>query len=270
MRPPMSLSVLPFFMLISAVCYAQQSEGILVKEGQTMTVQSSEADQNFRPGHGVEDDPELIKLGYRPHPYIDFGVSDMPGGYAPLAAFGRAGLEIESRHLILGVSGAYDNGHKVNDNDQPNPKGHDRYLRGTASWRLSTFSLPKWFVSAGYRWSQLSTTNYSKGGARPQFGGGYEYSGSPSDCSICWMSARIGVEWVMAGTDWQNGSHGLDITVIMPRPTEKGHFFITSDLGIYRFHTTVTEPTDQPLTLEQRGERHFSGTYSAGLRYRFW
>ena len=38
-------------------------------------------------------------------------------------------------------SGAYDNGHKTDDGDQPNPNGHDRYLEGAL-----LFSRARWLV----------------------------------------------------------------------------------------------------------------------------
>jgi hypothetical protein len=40
------------------------------------------------------------------------------------------------------------------------------------------------------------------------------------------FSMRIAMDWVMAGSDWQNGSHGPEITVSFPTPREKRHLFL--------------------------------------------
>jgi hypothetical protein len=36
---------------------------------------------------------------------------------------------------------------------------------------------------------------------------------------------RINMDWITAGTDWQNGSHGPNTTVTFPTPIEKRHWF---------------------------------------------
>jgi len=257
----------------------------LVKEGETVTIPIacphpgsqaasavSDSKQNLQRTDLNQGELDKIRPSYLPHFYIDFGGSVMPGGYAAFAGFGRVGFEVENGTLVADAFAAYDNGHKVNDSDQPNPKGHDRYLRGAAYWRLSKLSHANWFLGAGYRWNQLSTTNYTKGASRPQFGGGYDlyHHGSERDCLSCQMSARVIVNWVMAGTDWQNGSHGPEFAVILPRPVEKHHFFMTADLAVYRAHTTVTDLNNLELTREQCGQHFMYGTYSMGLMYRFW
>jgi hypothetical protein len=285
-------------LLFPFLCRAQQIEGVVVKEGATVTIPAacpqpqsevavtrtgyhpanaiqSDSGRNFqRSDRETNGDIDKIRLSYRPRLYIDFGGSVMPGGYAALAGFGRVGFEVENRSLVADAFAAYDNGHKVNDNDQPNQKGHDRYLHGAVYWRLRELSHPNWFLGVGYRWNQLSTTNYTKGGSRPEFGGGYDlyfdHQRSDRDCAMCWMSARVIVNWVMAGTDWQNGSHGPEFTAIFPRPVEKRRFFLTADLGVYHSHTTVTEPENLGLTRQQLGQHFMIGTYSMGLMYRFW
>lgn len=281
----------------------QQVDTVLVKEGQTATflacpatkttAESASAPLKIRadaaPGRdglyaGQEfqrktldnyDDAEKITSSLRPHPYIDLGGSVMPGGYATLAGYGRAGFSIEHDRVVADAFAGYDNGRKVNDNDQPNPNGHDRFFRGAAYWRLTALSRPNWFVGGGYRWGQLATTNYTKGGSKPEIGVGLDYYwdrlGSRSnDCPNCWWSMRLVMNWVMAGNDWQNGSHGPEFTLIMPRPVEKRHLFMTTNFGIYRFFTTVTEPDNVPLTREQHADRHTTSTMSVGAMWRFW
>lgn len=219
------------------------------------------------------DDTPKISLGYWPHPYATIALSAMPGGYAPFAYYLETGMNVESRLGIANVHFGYDDGHKTDDGDQPNPHGHDRYLGATVFWRLSPLKQPKWYAGGGYGWSQLSTTNYVKGGARPYFGARYDlfwdHAGSHPDCGGCWFSARIGVDYFTAGSDWQNGSHGVTLSMTMPRPVEKRHAFFTWAMDVFRFHETITEPYNAPLTSQQAAQRYFSGNFSTGLLYRF-
>jgi hypothetical protein len=210
------------------------------------------------------DDVELLTKPI-PHPYFSVGPSLMGGGYAPLAYRAEAGLDLESTHAIIRALGAYDNGHKTNDNDQPNPKGHDRYLEGAAYYR----STRRWFFGTGWRWSQLSTTNYTKGGSRPEIGGGYDLVTRPCDGCRRTFSMRFNVDWVMTGNDWQNGSHGPSITTTIPTPSEKRHWFFRETLGIYRFHTTVTAPNDPVLTRWQLAHRNTTSYLDFAAVYRF-
>jgi hypothetical protein len=151
-------------------------------------------------------------------------------------------------------------------------------LGGGVYWRMTAIHRPKWFLGAGYEWSQLSTTNYKKGAARPTFGGGYDlYVDRLAEeyCAGCWFSARFTANYVLSGSDWQNGSHGVDIGMTMPRPIEKRHIFFVCDLAIYRFHETVTEPGpfprgNPPLTLMQLADKSTYGTYKLGVKWRFW
>jgi hypothetical protein len=205
-----------------------------------------------------------------PMPYVGLGPSLMGGGYAVWAYRIEAGLNVEGTHLIFRSLAAYDDGHKVDDNDQPNPKGHDRYLDGALYFRPA---LPGWtrslYFGGGYRWSQLSTTNYTKGGSRYQLGGGYDWF--MRSCESCRRdySMRVNVDWVTAGTDWENGSHGPDITLTWPSPREARHFFYREEIALYRFHTTVTETNNLYLTQQQRAEKSFDSFADFGIFYRF-
>jgi hypothetical protein len=195
----------------------------------------------------------------------------MPGGYAPLAAYGELGGDVERSPGLAHAHFGYDNGHKTDDGDQPNPKGHDRYLNFSGYWRIRHHQ--KWFAGGGWRWSQLSTTNYTKGGSRPFFGGGYDLyfdrrGTRPEDVGD-YLSARFTLNYFTSGTDWQNGSHGIDFGLWMPRPIEKRHLFFAYRLLLYRANETVTEPTNLPLTQQQRADRFFDSTVSIGVMYRF-
>jgi hypothetical protein len=190
----------------------------------------------------------------------------MGGGYAPLAYSAGAGISEESTHIIFDVGGAYDNGHKRTPPNQPdNPNGHDRHLQGRLYYR----SAHRWFVGAGWRWGQLSTTNFTKGNAGPSIGGGYDLVSRSCESCRPTFSARLSVDWLMAGNDWQNGTHGPHFVITLPTPHEKGHWFFSDGVGIYRFHTTVTEPLNVPLTALQRSQRQFAAWAECGIAYRF-
>lgn len=204
-----------------------------------------------------------------PRPYVAAGPSLMGGGYAPLAWSGGAGLYVESTHFLFTAGAAYDNGHKTDDADQPNPKGHDRYLSGGADYRLSS----GWFFGGGYGWSQLSTSNYTKGGSRPKFGGGIDLidhgNCAPREACKSAFSMRLSMYYLMKGTDWQNGSQGPQIGVTIPSPSQHGHVFFHEVLGIYRYHTTVTDPSNLELTREQTSQHSWGGNLDFSLMYRF-
>lgn len=212
-----------------------------------------------------------------PRPYLLFGPALGGGGYRPLALHFEVGMNVESRHFVMYAEAAYDNDRKTNDADQPNPKGHDRFLQSLVGFRPPSFPRPlqflgepsHWYFGAGYSWSQLSTTNYVKGSNRPQFGGAYDLVLRP--CSICRrdFSMRILVHYFTAGNDWQNGSHGVQTEVIFPTPREDRHWFWRQRVEGYGFHETVTDPTNIPLTSEQRSKRGLDSAADFGLMYRF-
>ena len=205
--------------------------------------------------------------GLVPRPFLYAGAGLMGGGYAPLAAEAGGGLRIDSRHLLASAEGWYDNGHKTDDNTGPNPKGHDRGLVGAAYWRFPS----KWFAGVGARWSQLSTTNYAKGGWRPTFGGGKDYFHKKcafEDC-IADFSMRLGVDYVLPGTDHFNALQGPLLSFYMPSPSAKGHLFFRETLGVYEFHTTVTDPSNRILTGQQIGSRSVTSFGELTLMYRF-
>jgi hypothetical protein len=202
-----------------------------------------------------------------PRPFAYAGAGLMGGGYAPLAWEGGGGLRIDSRHLLASAEGWYDNGHKTNDGDQPNPKGHDRGLVGSAYFRLKS----GWFAGVGARWNQLSTTNYTKSGWRPTFGGGGDYFHKKcafEDC-ISDFSMRLGVDYLLPGTDHVNALQGPLVSVYFPSPSAKGHIFFRETIGIYEFHETVTEPSNLTLTRQQIGHRSVTSFGELTLMYRF-
>jgi hypothetical protein len=205
-----------------------------------------------------------------PMPYLDVGPSLMGGGYSVWAYHVAGGVNLEGTHWIFRSLAEYDDGRKRDDNDQPNPKGHDRSLNGALYFRPARAGWTRdLYFGAGYRWSQLSTTNYTKGSNRYQVGCGYDWF--MRTCESCRRdySMRINVDWVTAGNDWQNGSHGPDVNLIWPSPRERRHFFWKEEIAVYRFHTTVTESNNAYLTRQQLASKSFDSFAEFGIMYRF-
>lgn len=209
----------------------------------------------------------LNAQSFMPHPYVGVSAELMGGGYAPLAAKGTIGFQVQSRWLSFDASAAYDNGHKSNDGTQPNPKGHDRYLATTAYLRLPS----GWFVGPGARWSQLSSTNYTKSAWRPTFGGAKDFL--TSDClkenCVGQFNFRISADYVLPGNDWQNGSQGPSISFWFPSPSVRRHFYLRETIEVYRFHDTVTDRTDLALTREQQRNHSHDSFAEFALIFRF-
>jgi hypothetical protein len=256
----------------------------------SMAAQTLDATMPFTTGEGPEPmssatfetvpkpnanpDVDHFLTSLTPHPYLYFGPSVMGGGYATLAYRSEAGINIESRRWVMKALGAYDDGHKVHDDDQPNPNGHDRYLEGgiyfRLPWRSSFLGSPnRWFLGGGYRWSQLATDNYTKGSNGPLIGGGYDFV--LRECSECRrdFSMRITLDWVTAGNDWQNGSQGPQMTFTFPTPRENRHWFFQERVSVYRFHETVTEPNNALLTHQQESQKGIDNFEDLGVFYRF-
>ena len=202
-----------------------------------------------------------------PHPFVYAGAGLMGGGYAPLAWEGGGGLTIDTRHFLAFAEGEYDNGHKTNDNTGPNPKGHDRTLAAAGYFRLSS----GWLAGVGARWNQLSTTNYTKGGWRPTFGGGKDYFHKTCAAENCVsdFSMLVRVDYLLPGTDHFNAVQGPLISLYFPSPSAKGHVFFRETLGIYEFHETVTAPSNLILTRQQMGDRSVTSFGELTVMYRF-
>ena len=204
-----------------------------------------------------------------PHPYVYVAPSFMPEGYAIGAIRGEVGLNVESCHLVASAGAAYDNSRTAKDNGPPNPKGHDRYLDGGTYFRLGRWFSGASFFGVGWRWNQHSTTNYTKGGNRPQFGGGYDLI--ERSCSACRrdFSMRIEGNWFTAGNDWQDGNHGMEISISLPSPRETSHWFFQERVAVFTFHQTVTDRSNMQMTLSQRAHRSVTSDASLGMVYRF-
>jgi hypothetical protein len=271
------LSSFVLICLSGADVVAQSVTAPMLASAEELVEPASSANPKTNPQRELASGVEPILESRIPHPYVYFGPSLMGGGYGRLAYRAEGGLNVESRRWVMKALAAYDNGHKVHDADQPNLNGHDRYLAGGVYVRLpwlpeqlSFLGDPgRWFVGAGYRWNQLSTSNYTKGVNGPEIGGGRDFVWR--SCAECRrnLSMRIGLDWVMAGNDWQNGSHGPDFALTLPSPRENRHWFLQESVALYSFHETVTEPSNALLTHEQTSQNKVDNFDELGVVYRF-
>lgn len=220
-----------------------------------------------------------LMFGQAPRPYVTGGLDLMPSGYASTAFQGTAGFEWNTRYSVLDAYAGYDTGKKENDNTANNYKGHDRFLRAFAGPKFGQF-----YLGVGARWSQLSTTNYTKGGDifaagswHPEIGGGRDFStrGTPLFMRVqAAYMARPSKEVTHYPDSTScdgcgSGSHGADITLWFPSPEHPGHFFAKMNIVLFNFHDSITDPKNIPLTRQQVGNGHLgdSTEFMAGVRW---
>lgn len=220
-----------------------------------------------------------IAFGQSPRPYATFGLDLMPAGYASTAFQGTAGLEWNPKFAVFDAYAGYDTGKKTDDNTVNNYSGHDRFLRASAGPKFGP-----WFAAVGARWSQLSTTNYTKGGDifaagswHPEVGGGRDFS-TKSTKNFMRAQALYMARPSKEVTHYPDGSscdgcgsgsHGADITLWFPSPAHKGHFFCKMNVVLFRFHDSITDPKNVPLTRAQTGNGHLgdSTEFMVGARF---
>jgi len=214
-----------------------------------------------------------------PRPYLNAGVDLMPAGYANLALQGGGGIMLESPHFVFDSYAGYDNGHKTNDNTPNNYKGHDRFLRGFAGYKQGP-----WYAGVGTRWSQLSSSNYTKGGSplnanswHPELGIGRDWDArkSPlfmrSQVLYMFREQKEVAYYPNAPTcdGCGNGTQGADITLWFPSPAHKGHWFCKMNFVLFGYHASITDPGDPVLTRAQKANKGFSDSTEFSIGYRF-
>jgi hypothetical protein len=193
-----------------------------------------------------------------PRPMVLVGPSLVGNGYQPLALSGGAGLLLNSSHLESNLEARYMNARKTNDNTVNNKKGHERYLQGRVFYRFR----PTLYFGGGAQWSETSTTNYTKKAWRPTFGLGGDHFGD--GYSLRWQTL-----YVLPGTDHVNALQGPEFQLWFPSPVSTKHFFFRQTLGIYEFHTTVTDPANLSLTAQQTADRHSAAFLDFTFGWRF-
>lgn len=193
-----------------------------------------------------------------PRPYVFCGPSLVGGGYQTFATNIGGGLLLRSKGLVADFEARYMNARKTNDNTINNHSGHERFLKGRLfyPWRRNLY------FGGGAQWSQTSTTNYTKSAWRPTLGVGGDYFDRE-------MSARWQVMYITPGTDRYNGLQGPEFQLWIPSPASKSHFIWRMTLGMYEFHTTVTDRSDRRLTAAQIGDRHSAGFLDVAFAWRF-
>lgn len=80
---------------------------------------------------------------------------------------------------------------------------------------------------------------------------------------------RIEGNWFTAGKDWQDGSHGMEISISLPSPRETSHWFFLERFAVFTAHQTVTDRSNIQMTLSQRAHRSMTSDASVGIVYRF-
>lgn len=165
-----------------------------------------------------------ISDSFWPRPYVYGGLALSNGAsYSPAAETIGGGLNIDSAHFIGLAESSFQNAHK-----QDSGTGNEVDLKGRAFFRTA----PGWFFGGGAQWSKLSTIAYDKQAWRPVFGGGKDLFHEN-------FSMRGQILYVLPGTDHQNALQGPEVSLWMPTPASRSHFFYRQTLGIYEFHETA-------------------------------
>lgn len=203
----------------------------------------------------------------RPRPYFYGGMQLDGNGAAVLDYTVALGIQQETRHYSFDAFVEYINTRKFNDNTLNNHSGRTRTLYAAPRYRL-----PKdFFLGAGARWSELSTTNYVKQSWAPFFGGGRDWDD--------WLRISLDYLWNASEhvspkgcpvPDGQctNGTRGFDFQWFMPSPKSRSDVLFRMDFLPAWFHGTVTS-TDPVLTRQQKSD-HSTGSwleYTLVFRY---
>jgi len=158
-----------------------------------------------------------------PRPYAYGGLALNQGGYSAEAGTIRGGLNVETLHFIALAEAGVENAAK-----QDSGTGSEVGVRARSFYRTRQ----GWYFGGGAQWSALSTVAYSKQAWRPAFGGGKDI-GRES------FSMRAQVLYVLPGSDHLNAVQGPEISLWLPSPASRSHFFYRQTIGLYEFHQTA-------------------------------
>ncbi len=233
-------------------------QSVQLKESDTRTQPKLKRVLKNHPENSVKAAETRSSPSWIPRPILFLGPSLVGNGYQTLAANLGGGLLLNSSKLLSDVEAYYMNAKKVDDNTLRNSKGHERFLQGRLfyPWRKGIY------FGGGAQWSETATTNYTKKAWRPTFGVGGDHLADDWSC-------RWQVLYVTKGTDRSNGLQGPEIQLWIPSPLSKSHFFFRQSLGVYRFHETVTDPSNLLLTAQQTGTRYFGSFLDFSFGWRF-
>lgn len=193
-----------------------------------------------------------------PRPILFVGPSLVGNGYQALALTEGGGFLLNSPLLLGGVEGSYMNARKTADNTINNDSGHERFLQGRLFYKYH----PGLYFGGGAQWSETATRNYLKRAWRPTFGAGGDHFGNG-------YSMRWQVIYILPGTDHQNAVQGPEIQIWFPSPASRSHLFYRQTLGLYEFHSTITDPANAALTAQQTSDRSVAGFLDFAIGVRF-
>ena len=201
-----------------------------------------------------ETDGSSYRMDRFPRPSISTSLHLNGGGYSTTSQSLGAGLSFERGRLMLSAGAGYNNARKVNDGTVGNTKGHTRNLGASTFVRIN----PIWYVGGGVNWGQLSTTNYMKSNWHPEVGVGRDWYRDD-------FSARTEMVYVGTGSDHTNGSQGATFRLWIPSPSRNSHILFREQVGIYTFHATLTDPSNQALTAMQMSNRSHATYVQFGI-----
>lgn len=192
-------------------------------------------------------EPASDKGSFWPRPYAYGGLALNQGGYSAAAGTIGGGLNVETLHFIALTEGWVENAPKQNSGS-----GSEVGVRARSFYRTAQ----GWYFGGGAQWSALSTTAYSKQAWRPAFGGGKDMGREN-------FSLRAQVLYVLPGSDHLNAVQGPEISLWLPSPASRSHFFYRQTIGLYEFHQTAVP--GNPGT----GDRFTSNSLEFTAMYRF-
>jgi hypothetical protein len=203
-----------------------------------------------------------------PHPYIEVG----PSLGDTVALNTKGGVDLELKHFVFNAEAAYVfHSLKTNDNTVGNVKGHARELGGFAFYRPNN-----WYYGGGVRWSQESTTNYTKEHKFFEVGGGKDLLRERYSLRLQALYllpfARNEIVFFPSSPSCHlcgNEAQGVDINFWIPSPITNHHvFFHVGDTTEF-FHATVTSPSVPTLTALQKSQHSILTWIDLGLVFRF-
>ncbi len=157
-----------------------------------------------------------------PRPYVYGGLAANQGGYSSTAGTVGGGFNVEKLHFIGLAEGWFENAAKLDSGT-----GIEFGTRARGFYRTRQ----GWYFGGGAQWSALSTSEYSKQAWRPTFGGGKDFGREN-------FSMRTQVLYVLPGSDHLNALQGPEISLWLPSPVSRSHFFYRQTIGLYEFHQT--------------------------------
>ena len=157
-----------------------------------------------------------------PRPYVYGGLALDQGGYSSNAGTFGVGLNVEKLHFIGLAEGWFENAAKLDSGT-----GIEFGTRARGFYRTRQ----GWYFGGGAQWSALNTSAYSKQAWRPTFGGGKDFGREN-------FSMRAQALYVLPGSDHLNALQGPEISLWLPSPASRSHFFYRQTIGLYEFHQT--------------------------------